>query len=120
MTDCGEALRLGEVFDETDDALVGGGAFEAVCQFALRSVGVEVFHAAYGANVDSNVFAGGIGDHVRAINAFYEVRSVGGYIEGGDVGDTQLYSICFEAVEDVLCGDVCAGGDCVVCGDVQD
>lgn len=114
------ALGLGEVFDEADDALVGGGVFEAVCDFTLGGVGVEVFHAAYGANVDSNVFAGGIGDHVRAINAFYEVRSVGGYIEGGDVGDTQLYSICFEGIEDVLCGNVCAGGDCVVCGDVQD
>lgn len=119
MTDCGEALRLGEVFDETDDALVGGGAFEAVCQFALRSVGVEVFHAAYGADVDSSVFAGGIGDHVCAVNAFYEVCGVGGYIEGGDVGDAEVYSVSGEGVEDLLCGDVRGGVDCVVCGDVQ-
>ena len=119
MTDCGEALRLGEVFDETDDALVGGGAFEAVCQFALRSVGVKVFHAAYGADVDSSVFAGGIGDHVRAVNALYEVRSVGGYIEGGNLGDTKVSGVFGEGVEDLLCGDVRGGVDCVVCGDVQ-
>lgn len=120
MVGCGEGLGLGESFDEADDALVGGGAFEAVCDFALGGVGVEVFHAAYGANVDSNVFAGGVGYHVCAVDALDEVRGVILYSEGSNVDDAQLYSICFEGVEDVLCGDVCAGGDCVVCGDVQD
>ena len=110
---------LGEVFNEFDDALVGSGAFEAICQFALFGYGVNILHTAYGANVDGDVFAGGVGYHVCAVDALDEVRGVALYPEGDNVGDTQLYSICFEGVEDVLCGDVCAGGDCVVCGDVQ-
>ena len=110
---------LGEVFDEFDDALVGSGAFEAICQFTLFGYGVNVLHAAYGANVDGDIFAGGVGYHVCAVDALDEVRGVILYSEGSNVDDAQLYSICFEGVEDVLCGDVCAGGDCVVCGDVQ-
>lgn len=113
-------MGLGEVFDEFDDALVGGGAFEAVCDFTLFGYGVDVFHAAYGANVDGDVFAGGVGYHVCAVDALDEVRGVILYSEGSNVDDTQLYSICFEGVEDLLCGDVRAGADCVVCGDVQD
>ena len=119
MAGCGGALGLGEVFDEFDDALVGGGAFEAVCDFALGGVGVEVFHAAYGANVDGDVFAGGVGYHVCAVDALDEVCGVVLCAEGDNVDDAQLCGVCFEGVEDVLCGDVCVGGDCVVCGDVQ-
>ena len=120
MAGCGGALGLGEVFDEFDDALVGSGAFEAICQFTLFGYGVNVLHAAYGANVDGDIFAGGVGYHVCTIDALDEVCGVALYSEGSNVDDTQLYSICFEGVEDLLCGDVRAGGDCVVCGDVQD
>ena len=111
---------LGEVFDEFDDALVGGGAFEAVCDFTLFGCRVDVFHATYGANVDGDIFAGGVGYHVCAVDALDEVRGAVLYSEGDNVDDAQLYSICFEGVENVLCSDVCVGGDCVVCGDVQD
>ena len=119
MVGCGEGLGLGESFDEFDDALVGGGAFEAVCDFALFGCRVDVFHAAYGANVDGDIFAGGVGYHICTADALDEVCGVFLYSEGSNVGDTQLCGVCFEGVEDVLCSDVCVGSDCVVCGDVQ-
>ena len=119
MVCCGGALGLGEVFDEFDNALMGDGTFEAVRQFALFGCRVDVFHAAYGANVDGYIFAGGMGHHVCAVGALNEVCGVALCAEGDDVGDAQLCGVCFEGVEDVLCGDVCVGGDCVVCSDVQ-